>query len=149
MRITRVPYCTKVKFVSVKMTRVGANKRLENYLGETLTILKFHNLHNSINNVYVQAKDGYCFWCNYKDLKDIELGLSMNINKLEREMKKSTGINLDRDLYNTIFRIIWEIEYCNLKFDIMQDNICTRYKINKNILMEIYFLFYFNKLKGK
>ena len=65
MRIKRVPYCKKAKFNSIKYTQIGANKKLVNYVGQNITIIKYSNLYNSINNVYVQPQNGNPFWCNY------------------------------------------------------------------------------------
>jgi len=151
MRIKRVPYCKTANFYRLSNTQVGANKKLTSYVGQSITILKYSNLYNSINNVYVRAEDGYPFWCNYKDLKDTEIGLHLDIKELENLMSKNLGetISNNNELYSIIFKILWEIEYSNLKFDNLLENICSKFKVSKEIILEIYFLFYYNTLSAK
>lgn len=151
MRVKRVPYCKTANFYRISHTQKGANTKLVNYVGQNVNIIKFSNLYNSINNVYVQTEDGYGFWCNYKDLKDIEIGLNLTIKELEIEMSKSLGsmVSNNNELYNIIFKILWEIEYSNLKFDTLLKDICQKFKITENIILEIYFLFYYNNLNKK
>ncbi len=146
MRIKRVPFCKTAIFTKSKYTSTGANKKINNYLGKKVRIIKYNNLYNSTNNVYIMTEDGFTFWCNYKDLIDNEVGLLFNINNLEKEMnfKLKDNISNNTELYNIIFKIIWEIEYSNLKFDELLESICTKFNINKEIILEIYFLFIFN-----
>ncbi len=151
MRVKRVPYCKTAHFYRTSYTQVGANKKMSKYIGQSVKIIKYSNLYNSINNVYVQTDNGYSFWCNYKDLRDNEIGLTLNIKGLEGIMNKKLGtlVSNNNELYNIIFKILWEIEYSNLKFDTLLENICSKFNITKEIILEIYFLFYYNTLNIK
>lgn len=151
MRVKRVPYCKTANFYRTSYTQLGANKKIPKYIGQTVSILKYSNLYNSINNVFVSTSSGYTFWCNYKDLRDIEIGLNLNIKELEGVMTKILGdkISNNNELYGIILKILWEIEYSDLKFDNLLENICSKFGITKAIILEIYFLFYYNTLTIK
>jgi len=148
MRVKRVPYCKTANFYRISYTQVGANKKISKYIGQTVNIIKYSNLYNSTNNVYVQTSTGYTFWCNYKDLKDIEIGLKLDIKGLEKILTKQLGTKVSNinEVYAIIFKILWEIEYSTLKFDKLLENICSKFNITKEIILEIYFLFYYNNL---
>lgn len=148
MRVKRVPYCKTANFYRISYTHVGANKKIPKYIGQSVNIIKYSNLYNSTNNVYVRTSTGYTFWCNYKDLKDVEIGLKLDIKGLEKILTKQLGTKVSNinEVYAIIFKILWEIEYSTLKFDKLLENICSKFNITKEIILEIYFLFYYNNL---
>ena len=141
MKKKRVPFVKDAVIKNLNNTNIGINKNIINYIGEKVQILEYTNLYNSRNNVKVKTLDGTEFWVSYLDLKELSIGIEMNIYQLEKELQVQVNLKMD-EIYDFIKKIIWDINRNKYKkYDEFIEYLCDTYGITEQLIFEIYFLF--------
>ena len=150
MDAKRIKYVKEAILISTNHTRTGFNnEEITQSINQKVLILSSSNTNNSSNNVKVQNLNGEVFWVSYKDLQENMIGLDCTYQELRKKIFKSIQNN-DQNIGTDILinKIITEIGTSKLgnKNDFIPNLISTRkYNISLELLLEIYFLYNFEK----
>jgi len=149
MKIDRFKYVKEALLTSLHYTSIGVRYDIKKYINTKVKILKFQNLYNSINNVQVQAEDGNLFWCSYKDLKEINVGMNLTYLELTQYLKRHIiKKDLSVSINHIISQVVWEIQNNKKnKKDDFVENMESKilYDLADEIIFEIYFLYLYQK----
>lgn len=134
MLAQRIKKNCRIKLGSLKHTNIGINERIPNYLGKTGRIKNdSKNLNFCSNNTLITMDDGFAFWVSHKDLIDLSVGVNLTFNKVLKIINK---LHLDKDPIKIVSNI-----YHDFLKGTSEEEIAKKYKIEKSLISEIYFLF--------